>query len=100
MLSKTYYLSNKSIQQNAIAVIRNLPLDPKKIYEIKFSEPKRLNAQNRKMWATLSNIAVNYVPRGFVLSLAAATHLEIHWVYPHYLSNIFKIYKYQVRMTV
>ncbi|MDE9443975.1 recombination protein NinB [Xenorhabdus bovienii] len=57
MTAKTYYLSNKSIQQNAIEAIRNLPLDPKKPYEIKLSEPKRTNAQNRKMWATLGDIA-------------------------------------------
>ncbi|HGN0146219.1 TPA: recombination protein NinB [Proteus mirabilis] len=64
MSLKTYYLSSKSIKQNAIEAIQNLPIDSTKPYEVKLSEPKRTKAQNDRMWATLTDLSEQVMWQG------------------------------------
>ncbi|MGM7882327.1 recombination protein NinB [Yersinia enterocolitica] len=52
-----YLLLNESIRQNAIAAIRNTPLDFKSPKEVIIQEPKRSLPQNNKMWPLLTDIA-------------------------------------------
>ncbi|HDM8448969.1 TPA: recombination protein NinB, partial [Yersinia enterocolitica] len=50
MDKQKYLLLNESIKQNAIAAIRNTPLDFKSPKEVIIQEPKRSLPQNNKMW--------------------------------------------------
>lgn len=57
MDKQKYLLLNESIRQNAIAAIRNTPLDFKSPKEVIIQEPKRSLPQNNKMWPLLTDIA-------------------------------------------
>ncbi len=57
MDKQKYLLLNESIRNNAIAAIRNTPLDFKSPKEVIIQEPKRSLPQNNKMWPLLTDIA-------------------------------------------
>src|SRR5699024_8921004 len=57
MVIKEYRLVNERVKENAINSIRALQVDSENPLRLIIDEDKRSNAQNRKMWAVLSDIA-------------------------------------------
>ncbi|WP_072076131.1 recombination protein NinB [Yersinia kristensenii] len=57
MDKQKYLLLNESIRQNAIAAIRNTPLDFKSPKEVIIQEPKRSLPQNARLHAMLSDVS-------------------------------------------
>ncbi|XKM12682.1 recombination protein NinB [Orbaceae bacterium ac157xtp] len=54
---KEYRLTHEIARNNAINLIKQLPVNSEHPLVVKIDEDKRSNAQNRLMWAVLSDIA-------------------------------------------
>ncbi|HHH1505475.1 TPA: recombination protein NinB [Yersinia enterocolitica] len=76
MDKQKYLLLNESIRQNAIAAIRNTPLDFKSPKEVIIQEPKRSLPQNNKMWPLLTDIAEQVFWHGVKFSDDAKREVE------------------------